>query len=124
MKEIVQGRDSLVAKESKNRLVHWLLLASLQGTQCVQVVHLTHNQAIHCPEDGVDVREPNPAAQKHKGSVTDCSSAKLMASTVKDSSKKQKGGRMQTSRLFVAHPNFAEEQRGKRAAYHQPGMLG
>ena len=62
VKQVVQGRDSLVAEESKHRLIHGLLLPSLQRTQCVQVVHLTHNQTIHRPEDGVDVREPNPAS--------------------------------------------------------------
>jgi len=58
----VQGRNSLVAKEGQDRFIHRLILPSLQGTQCLQVVHLAHNQTIHCPEDGVDVREPNPAS--------------------------------------------------------------
>jgi len=125
VKEVVQGRDSLVAKESKNRLIHWLLLPSLQGTQCVQVVHLTHNQTIHCPEDGVNVREPNPASIEYKRLSDRLQLCKANAKQSQTQQQEQTGGSMQTSRLvLVAHHNFCRRAEGQRAAYHQPGMLG
>ena len=107
----MQGRDSLVAKESKNRLIHGLLLPSLQGTQRLQVVNLTHNQTIHCPKDGVDVREPNPASTECQRLSDKLQLCKANAKHSQRQQQEHQGGSMQTSRLLVvAHPIFVEEQ--------------
>lgn len=111
----MQGRNSLVAKEGQDRFIHRLILPSLQGTQCLQVVHLAHNQTIHCPEDGVDVREPNPAStecQRLSGRLQLC---KANAKRSHGQQQEQTGGCMQTSRLLlVTQPNFEEEQGARR----------
>lgn len=125
VKEIVQGRDSLVAKESKNRLIHRLLLPSLQDTQCIQVVDLTHNQTVHCPEDGVDVREPNPAStetQRFNDRLQLCKANGKHSQSQQQKTKRWQHADQQA--ISCCSCQLCRTAESKRAAYHQPGMLG
>ena len=45
----------LVAKQQQNALIYWYRFAGAEYHKGTQVVHLALNQAIHCPEDGVEV---------------------------------------------------------------------
>lgn len=56
-----QEEDLLVAKEHLHSLIDGHLLLVSQCHQSTQIVNLTLNQAIHCPEDGVQVWYPHPA---------------------------------------------------------------
>ncbi len=51
----------LVAKQHLHSFIDWHLLLFGEGDKRVQVVNLTLNQSVHCPEDRVQVRKPYPA---------------------------------------------------------------
>lgn len=64
---------SLVAKDGEDCFIDRLHRAILQGAGRVQVVHLSNDETIHSPEDGIDVRKPDPAqAKAYKSSSTAC----------------------------------------------------
>ena len=58
---IGRAEDLLVAKEHFHSLIDRHLLLVGQRHQSIQIVNLTLNQAIHCPENGVQVWNPHPA---------------------------------------------------------------
>ena len=58
-----EGKDLLVAKNDENSVVDRDNLSTKEGTGCVQIVHLTDDQAVHCPEDWVQIRHPDPVAK-------------------------------------------------------------
>ena len=51
----------LVAKQHLHGFIDRHLLLIGEGDERIQVVNLTLNQSVHCPEDRVQVRKPYPA---------------------------------------------------------------
>lgn len=51
----------MIAIEGEHSCIHRLNLSCSERAAHTQVANLTDNETIHRPENGIDVREPNPA---------------------------------------------------------------